>query len=289
MNGKTQIIKKQQGWAQARGITRVGGTINYSGEKNYTNKLQDNLFKRLSPQSEAEFKKGNGNEIKDSNRKLAKMKALHSSSAIVVNVFQYWRDKEDIYPIVYSCGLCGDNQSRQVINGCISFEKKFKLIRTPPNIDIFLKYNMGNNPKVCAIESKFTEPYTKNKNELHEVYIKETSIWKGLDNLYDFAKRDDFDSKFTYLSASQLIKHILGLSKMYGKEGFCLLYLWYNVDDKEGTGDKHKKEIKKFEDIVKEDNINFRHITYQEVIKTLVGNFYKENEEYCKYISERYL
>ena len=93
------------------------------------------------------------------------------------------------------------------------------------------------------------------------------------------------------LDAAQLIKHILGLrtdnEKISKDKKITLLYLWYDVPGTEGY--EHRQEIEAFASIVKADGINFRHITYQEVIFNLKENYYDEHKDYIDYLVERYL
>jgi hypothetical protein len=84
-----------------------------------------------------------------------------------------------------------------------------------------------------------------------------------------------------------LIKHILGLKKEYGKTGFRLLYLWYDVLGEDGC--KHRAEIEEFARIAKLDNIKFHSISYQELIMKLKKDFYIGNENYVNYMTDRYL
>ncbi len=71
----------------------------------------------------------------------------------------------------------------------------------------------------------------------------------------------------------------------HGKK-FKLLYLWYDVPGTEGY--EHRQEIEYFKKLVK-DKVDFRHITYQEVIFYLKENHYAEHEDYINYLVERYL
>lgn len=88
MNAKKYIQLKQQNWAKRKKLLLVRGTISNSGEKNYLQDLSLNIFNReLSDETKQNFKEGDGNETKDTKSKLAKMKALHSSAALSVNVF----------------------------------------------------------------------------------------------------------------------------------------------------------------------------------------------------------
>jgi hypothetical protein len=288
MNGLEFIKSKQQNWASRKGIKLVGGNIPDKGEKNYLYNLTDNLFEPLSKESLDCYNSGDGNETKDSKTRLAKMKALHSSSAIVINLFQYWQER-DVSPIVYACKLC--SKSKNNFTNEIKFEEKFEIsgdksqFPFSPNIDIVIK---DSQSFVYAIESKFTEPYREKPKGIKLKYIDNLSFWNGLPGLYELAKEICPDNnKFQYLDAAQLLKHILGLKKKHHKNGFHLLYLWYDVIGKNGF--EHREEIEQFAEIAKGDNIKFSHITYQEVIIKLTQEFYVGNEEYCNYLTNRYL
>ncbi len=297
MNGLEFIKSKQQSWARRKGFELLGGTIPNRGEKNYLHNLNDNLFEHLSKESLSCYNSGDGSETKDTRTRLAKMKALHSSSAIVVNVFQYWQNK-DVYPIMYACGLCSNQPkiyppiARNNHTNSITFEEKFEIsadksqFPKSPNIDIVIQ---DFPPLVYAIESKFTEPYKSGKQKgIKEKYINNTSFWNGLSNLHELAKEIYPDNnKFRYLDAAQLIKHILGLKAKHNKAGFHLLYLWYDVVGDNGF--EHRKEIEQFAEIVKKDNVKFSHVTYQEAIIRLSKEFYNENKTYCDYLTDRYL
>ena len=309
MNGVEFIKSKQRSWAKRKSFELVGGTIPNKGEKNYLNNLSDNLFEDLTQESIKCYQSGDGNETKDSKTRLAKMKALHSSSAIVVNLFQYWQGK-DICPILNACKLTSRSnkvgyliknigsaspQEISVIpspfNCEIKFEEQFEICSDKsqfphsPNIDVVISTSLSD----IAIESKFTEPYGNRKHEgLKQKYVENVSFWNGLPNLYELAKEiSPDDTKFQYLDAAQLIKHILGLKKNCHKKYFHLLYLWYDVIGKEGV--EHRKEIEQFAEIARKDHVKFSNVTYQEVIMKLSKEFYEGNENYLNYITDRYL
>ncbi|MCL2348009.1 MAG: hypothetical protein FWC50_07065 [Planctomycetaceae bacterium] len=284
MNGLEYIQRKQVAWAIRKCLNPVGSTFQNEGKKNYLENLDDNLFKALTDETLTRLNDGDGKEAEDKKNGIrAKINALHSSCAIVVNTFQYWHNK-DVYPILRACKLCAP--SRVFSAGKIKFEEKFEIsssFRYPPNIDIIID---DSQSQIYAIESKFTEPYSSKKPKgISERYIDNVSFWSGLSNLYDLAKEICPDNnRFQHLDAAQLIKHVLGLKKT--KKRFRLLYLWYDVIGKEGA--EHRKEIEQFAEIANRD-IKFHHITYQEVIMNLIENFYTGNEKYCDYLSDRYL
>lgn len=316
MKGLRFIKSKQQSWAKRKGFNAIGGTIPGEGEKNYLSSIADNLFEPLSKENLESFASADGQELKDSDIRLAKMKALHSSSALVVNLFQYWQGK-DVIPILNACKLCsrsnkvgymienvGSDSPKEIaivpspLNYEIKFEEQFEISENKvdfprsPNVDVVIHAPLSG----IAIESKFTEPYNGNKHDgLSLKYVESPSFWEGLPNLYELAKEiSPDDNRFRYLHAAQLIKHILGLKKSVGNQGnsrlkhsFRLLYLWYDVLGEDGV--EHRKEIEQFAEIARKDQIKFSHITYQEVIARLSKDFYDGNEAYCNYLTDRYL
>jgi len=288
MNGFNYILTKQITWANRNKISLVGSEIS-KGREAYTKRLDENLFEPLLTEIQAEIEKGDGGELKGDATHSAKMCAVHSSSAIGVNVFQYWKNK-NIPNVAYSLGLCRkDNKSAQEIH----FEQKFKISNKfshSPNIDVVINNKETDKIKAFGIECKFSEAYSSRKHPgLKEKYLTEISEqWKDIPHLFKFAKTiSPIDDKFNHLHPAQLIKHILGLKKTYGKSGFRLLYLWYDVLGENGC--QHRKEIKEFSNVAKLDNIKFHSLSYQELIAKMNNEFYKGNEKYIDYLSDRYL
>lgn len=283
------IKRKQKDWAEGKDFTLLSGTIgSETGNKIYFDDYNKNLYAKLSEDNKNDYNKGSGGEIRDTTTRRAPMKATFSSSAIVVNLFQYWQEKKDITPLLKA--LMGNKCPKILKNIKIKFESKIfpikinnKTIATP-NIDITITYEDENENKyVIAIESKFTEPYkSKTYQGLGSKQYNDDSLWNDLPNIKE--KRNITTKHLDY---PQLIKHILGLKNSKYKENFTLLYLWYDVPGTE-EAKKHEEEIDKFAKIVGEDNINFCHITYQKVISYLEENYKNEHEDYIKYLVERY-
>jgi len=300
VKAKDFIQTKQVLWARRNNIFLR--TPNEKSElEMYTTKLEDNLYEPLDPVYEDQIKNGNGGELgttqpnaamKLSNGSnvpdhAAKMEALHSSSATGVNFFHYWAKRDLAKEIAIACRLC-DKINKNTFK--ISFEEKFQIDQSfsiSPNIDVVIKSD-DQDQKLFAIECKFSEPYGSNHDGLSVQYIQKENLWKGILNLYDFAKTiSPKDVQFKYLHPAQLIKHILGLINSCGKKGFKLLYLWYDVPGPEGC--LHRQEIEKFSKITKKDDIAFSSITYQEVILNLYKDYYQNHNQYIDYLADRYL
>jgi hypothetical protein len=105
MNAYNYIVEKQIQWALNHGI-ELDGSKGEKGRRTYTRELNQNLFRSLSPLATEQFEKGDGNEINGEDGNPSKMQAVHSSSALGVNIFQYWQDKKQASVIAAACGFC---------------------------------------------------------------------------------------------------------------------------------------------------------------------------------------
>ena len=86
------------------------------------------------------------------------MQAVHSSSVLAVNVFQYWQAIGQVGAIAAACGLCKPGAPA---NDSLRFEEKRLIaagLGTPPNIDVAL-HNHAPGAKIgrLAVECKFSE------------------------------------------------------------------------------------------------------------------------------------
>lgn len=287
MKAYEYIVAKQTQWALNRGILLIGSKGD-KGRPAYTPELNQNLFEPLSLDTRKSFEQGDGGEL---SRNPAKMQAVHSSSALGVNVFQYWHNIRRVSVIASACGFCrkGNAVSEKII-----FEDKYpvddNLDKFPvaPNIDVVFHNANSAQFKRFAVECKFSEAYSSQKHSgLKPAYLELIQLWSDIPSLYDFAKSICPDENFIYLHSAQLIKHILGLKRKFGKNGFRLLYLWYDVLGKEGA--VHQDEINKFSGVAKADGIYFNAMSYQKLIFALSKEYRQEHTAYIKYLSERYL
>ena len=266
------IANYQLKWATQRKISCEGC---------YTKSVEDNVFNHeLHPDTKKEYARGKGHEL---DGKRAHMKALYSSSALVVNVFDYWRRQNRIQDIASCCGAEG------IING-MEFEKTHPIkgaARTPPHLDIEF---IGTIP--MTIESKFTETYHRktrrdNKDTHLHVYLRYGDIWDGVPKVRALAEsivqQSGARTNFEYLDVPQLIKHILGLKGSYGSS-FCLLYLWYKVKSDEAN--RHEEELARFSTSVNNE-INFRIMIYQDLFNK-IRHLPDVDSAYIEYLEQRY-
>jgi hypothetical protein len=210
----------------------------------------------------------------------AKMRALHSSSALVVNVFDYWRERD---PDAVARSLNID----PVNPVALSFEKQLRtgMRGTPPTLDLVLKAGEC----LWAVESKFTEPY---QSHAHDAPFRESYFAKGrkrwaevdLPRCQELAETMHCGSRrFARLDAAQLMKHALGVR--HACPSGELLFLWYDVDTPEAR--ELEREIAEFASAV-DGALGFRALRYQDVLPRLLGEE-AACREYRGYTSERYL
>jgi len=285
MNAHEYILSKQIQWAYRNNITLIGSK-GIRGRKAYTKKLDDNLFEPLMPEVKSDFEDADGGELTGNP---CKMQAVHSSSALGVNIFQYWKKINQVPAIAAACRFCNTgNTSSQGINFEVKYPISGKFPRSP-NIDVVISNSSKSRFKVFAIECKFSEAYySRAHSGISPKYIELDTIWDDIPNLLELAKEiNPVDNKFAHLHTAQLIKHILGLKEKFGKNKFRLLYLWYDTIGTESG--IHHKEIDEFTEITKADNIHFHAMSYQDLIIKLAKNYRDKHRNYIDYISGRYL
>jgi hypothetical protein len=287
MNGYDYILAKQTAWAANSGLTLVGSK-GARGRPAYTPRLGQNLFQPLLPEVRKSFAAGDGGEL-GSTEFPGKMQAVHSSSALGVNIFQYWKSIKAVPVIAAQCGLCRVGSQ---VSCDIHFEEKYPIdagFGYHPNIDVVIHNAPSARIKRFAVECKFSEAYGAHKHGgLKAKYLGLDDLWADIPNLLRFAERiSPDDHEFAHLHPAQLVKHILGLKRQFGRDGFRLLYLWYDVLGDQGK--RHREEVGEFTGIAKNDGIKFHSLTYQELIIALEKQLRTGHQEYVRYLTERYL
>jgi len=265
------ICNQQQAWARQRGIK--------FDKDGYAFSLNDNLFLPLLPEVKKEFQSGKGDEL-GSDGKRGKMQALHSSSALVVNVFQYWVN-QDVSDIASAC-----DAPQGMTEMHFEQTRPTPLGGIPPHLDVEFS---RNKLKPLAIESKFTEPYHRHtKRTIKNKYLNVPGLWTRLPRCEKLVKHireeEQARTSFTYLDVPQLLKHILGLAYAFGPTGFELLYLWYEVPSEEANN--HHNELEEFKLCVG-DEVTFLDMTYQELFAA-IRECHGVDEGYILYLAERY-
>lgn len=274
------IIKTRQlVWAKRKGLVLDG---NYPL---YCNCIDCNIYGGLNEDVRKQFDKGSGNELNDEIWP-SKMKALFSSSALCVNVFQYFAigNENKALDFLKACKLISNKYQGDVIP--VDFEYENKKIQVPirfeekfeigipygvPNLDAVIRTKSKTGKKqLFAFESKFTEPYSSSHggNFLKEKYCSESKIWiyngcdiykaLNIDNKENICRLIKKDGKeeweegryifdYKYLDGAQLVKHILGITNDLDESNKTEITLVYLWYDALGAeGAAHRNEIEDF-------------------------------------------
>src|SRR5262245_2591366 len=134
MDAVAYLLERQVLWARRRGID-LQGSAGERGRPAYTRTLDQNLSGPLSEEARHEFEHGDGNELRGSP---CKMQAVHSTAALAVNLFHYWKRQHAIAPILQACGLPAAQATG------LQFERKLPIARQvnrrefpyDPNLDV---------------------------------------------------------------------------------------------------------------------------------------------------------
>jgi hypothetical protein len=136
MSPSAYVKVHQKLWAR-----RNGQIVDAKGYFSLEEPRNPNLLEPLSAEVCAHFNDADGNELKQKGASLPKMHALHSSSALAVNVFHYWRERDKTL-----LAQAMEIPSRNIAS--LQFEKLCpiaqpvdrKAFPKDPNIDVVLRY-----------------------------------------------------------------------------------------------------------------------------------------------------
>ena len=274
MTTKSNLLEMQLEWAGRAGKV--------ADKKGYLPSTAENLFQPLSPLTATAFAEGSGSETRDTPERSAKMRALHSSAALAVNVFDYWTS-QDAGALLLALGLDAKPVS-------IQFEAKFPtgLEGNPPNLDVAFLFG---GAAVVAVESKFSEwltPKAPGKELFKPKYFSSTDgIWaaQGLKACQELASQLQTRTvSFRHLDVAQLLKHALGLGKQHPGH-FELYYIFFDCPGPESI--IHRAEVEEFARRVGGD-FTFRWVSYQDMFKVLTREAGPEHSAYMAYLRERY-
>lgn len=291
----TAIKRRQSEWAEQRRISLQPGNPRSSGPALYTYSLEANLFEQLGTAATEEFRQGDGSALSGKRGSRPHLWALHSSDALTVNVFNYWK-KRNCAQMARYLDLPGDGAVD------MHFEKKFPILSSgskPPNIDVAIKFAPGFPCPWAGIECKFGEVYPAKRRKLFDekYFAPGTQSWEGLRHTRKLAETFKGDGRIRektarHLDRGQLIKHLLGLrnwcrSNNTDPSGIVLIYLWYDADSVEAR--LHEEEVSNFAETLKSDNVNFKHMTWQALITRVVEKASDGDCDYAAYLKDRYL
>lgn len=273
MSSRSRILAQQKEWAQAAGLHVIA--------PGYLERVDANLRQPMQPATLAAFQAGEAAELKDFPRFPAKLRALFSSAALVVNVFDHWTTR-DAAPLLAALGVEGRAER-------LAYEARFPISSdgTPPNVDLAVTLAGG---RCVGVESKFTEwqvPRRPAKIRFKDKYFPPgLPLWtdRGLPACQVLAEEIQHGrTRYRYLYATQLLKHALGMATQC-RDGFGLCYLYYEWSGPMAR--EHRRELEHFAARAGAE-LDFRWLSYQELYRRLraAGGV---DPAYLDYLGARY-
>jgi hypothetical protein len=268
---KKDLQRRQRRWADSAGVAH--------DSLGFVRELDANLRLPLSAATRAAFARGS--ELEPRSARPARIAALHSSAALVANVFDHWSAR-DASPLAAALGL-------ERAPCAVTFEEPFSTGAEgdPPCVDVVLRFSSG---RVVAIESKFSEWIARrrpSKADLKPKYFADArSLWRDAALPACQALAEDIRDgreRFSHLNAAQLLKHALGLARAVGPS-FELRYLYYDWHGRPGPA--HRQEIDRFARRVGNE-IAFAASTYQQLYEALKLDT-GVDADYLGYLRARY-
>jgi len=269
------ICREQQEWAANRGIA--------FDARGYVPNLDLNLMRPLSPATLAAFANGDGGELVERGDKPAKMRALHSSSALAANIFDFWTDCADATPLMNALALPSCPTAAL-------FESKLSTgVDSHANLDVCLPLENGI---MAGLESKFTEWLRGKAKQAGEAFrppylAQGRSRWEevGLPRAQALAEALQAGREsFRHIGAPQLLKHALALARQY-ESRWVLRYVYFDWPGPHG--ERHRDEIRRFHELVG-DELKFKAMSYQAIFGELCSASRPEHQPYLAYLGGRY-
>jgi hypothetical protein len=271
---RARLLAQQRAWAASKSLP--------VDERGYLVEPLANLREPLSRRTYKAFDEADGAELRNGPLRPSKMRALHSSSALAANFFDYWSERNTAQ-LLAALGVAGTALS-------LEFERKLPtgLDGNPPNLDLFIELTSGT---VVGIESKFSEwlkPRSRRRPCFKPKYFpKDQSLWSdvGLPSAQSLAEAlRDGTEYFRYFDAAQLLKHALGLAKI-GPGRVSLNYVYFDITGSHQL--EHHRELIRITARVGDEH-GLRTRTNQQLFIRLNDLVSDLDVGYLRYLRDRY-
>lgn len=272
VTSKTALLRAQRRWADAHGVRYdARGCVRV---------LADNLRVPLDDSTLAELMRGS--ELTPGVTQPARALSLCSSAALVVNVFAYWRGRDQT-PLLAALGVGGPGGTRLELEAPLPTG----LPGDPPTVDAALHRPDGRR---VAVESKFAEWLTRRPRGQRvfkdKYFAGGARVWEAAGLPTCQALAEDLQAgreRFKHLNAPQLLKHALGLA-VNGLRTSTLVYLYYDRPGRESA--THRAELERIAARLVPE-IELHVTTYQEVFGALSATPGLDRD-YLDYLKRRY-
>lgn len=219
-------------------------------DRGYVHRFSENLLPGVRPEDfEADLRNGDGHELQ------GKFRAVHSSTALAVNVFAPFRTRLQELDLPGSGPFTG-----------LEFERKCpnELNGNSPNLDVLLQ----GPEEVVGMESKLAEPMKSTKAEFSPQYRERLRDRLGSSAWFlEMCRLEEDPKRYRFLDAAQLVKHAFGLVHTFPGRNVKLLYLFW---EPRNSGDhpffaEHRRQVAEFARSVRKSSPAFDAMSHGEL------------------------
>lgn len=210
---------------------------------------------------EEDFSSAAGHELFGNGNTPPKFCAAYSSSALCANSFAIYRSDPSALRLLERSGF----DSLRFEAPCDTDLTRNHPFRTPPTLDALLQ----SSETLVGIESKCIE-YLREKKQSKPWFSNsygqiEDQLEGGWVALYNLLKSEP--SRFKFLDAAQLVKHVFGLRACAFEKEKILLYLYWQPANHAlfKEFDRHRRELVEVAELVKVSVLKFEHCSYPEM------------------------
>jgi hypothetical protein len=245
-------------------------------EDGHVSRWQDNLFGPLDARSRSELEASAGRPFGDAD-KPGPLHALHSTLALCVSFFGYWRDR-DASPLSSALGL-GEAPCD------IRFARKHACSEPDHEVEIDLEIEPVDGPPI-AVWSSYAEPHGQIDSRL-PVHLRADRAFTGrLPGCRGLAEDVRVNpGRYRRLAVGRLLECVDALVRSHGPRGFRLLVLWH--DPPTSSSRELQSELSRLRArIGGEVRLDFR--TWRQLVGRIASN-HAEHVAYTQYLESRYL
>ena len=244
------LLEQQRRWAATRRLE--------VDDDDHTADVDVNLFAVLGAESRAELEGSAARPLGDGS-KPGPIRGLHSTQALVCNVFDPWRES-GAAPLAAALDTDPGSNADSVT---FAFARAAEP-GVGAELDVWLEAEGG---RPTALVASFAEPYVGFDAPLAPEALDAPGSWGALAGCRNLALDLRANPRrFRSLPVLRLLHHALALTRRLGPRGFRLAYVWYEMD---GPGAAlHRRELDRFRMRVGAE-VDLHACTWQEFFRAL--------------------
>lgn len=248
------IRQQQRHWAESRGIELDPDGL--------VPDVASNLFAELCAETRRELERDPTRPLGE-HGKPARLRALESTEALVLNFFAPWRSGN----VAEVAALCGADP------------RATRLCFATPGADVLFE---GDAARPTAVVATFAEPYAEVDGRLDGSELEPPERWRELPGCLHLARDLVHGARrFRTLEVGRLLARARDLGQRFGVRGFRMLYVWFESEG--AAAHLHRVELDRLRMRIGGE-VDFATRTWQDLFRALG----KAEVGYSRDLEERY-